>query len=71
MKFDDITEDFFCFSVPARSENSSRNNEVESGEERRDRLENLRRQIRAGTYRPSIGDIAISLVRGGFSSGKD
>lgn len=36
--------------------------------ERQDRLEKLRDQIRAGTYRPSIGEIAINLVKGSMNS---
>ncbi len=32
--------------------------------ERQDQLHKLRSQIRNGTYRPSIGEIAINLVKG-------
>ncbi|WP_291330259.1 flagellar biosynthesis anti-sigma factor FlgM [Desulfovibrio sp. UCD-KL4C] len=34
--------------------------------ERKKMLQTLKEQIRAGTYKPTIGEIAISLVRGQY-----
>lgn len=36
--------------------------EGESDEEHQEKLDQLRRQIRQGTYRPAIGDIAVKLI---------
>lgn len=38
---------------------------AEELKEKRNHLESLRRQIREGTYRPAIGEIAINLLRSG------
>lgn len=38
---------------------------IDELKEKRTHLEMLRRQIREGTYKPAIGEIAINLLRSG------
>lgn len=63
MTFDktDIDSIMLSCTLSPEKQNPAFNNE--NSAERRDELRKLRDQIRAGTYRPAIGEIAINLVR--------
>ncbi|WP_432738557.1 flagellar biosynthesis anti-sigma factor FlgM [Maridesulfovibrio sp. FT414] len=67
MNFDksDDSELWLPCSFAPEDRVASFNNEDDA--ERRHRIERLRDQIRTGTYRPSIGEIAINLVKGSMN----
>ncbi|OEU68719.1 MAG: hypothetical protein BA863_03875 [Desulfovibrio sp. S3730MH75] len=68
MSFDNIYGDNFRAACGFTSEKEDSSMHKEDMAERRQMVQSLKEQIRAGTYRPTIGEIAISLVKGRFKS---
>ncbi|WP_027720503.1 flagellar biosynthesis anti-sigma factor FlgM [Maridesulfovibrio zosterae] len=67
MSFEKTNKNSSWKSCTPSSENSILEFDDENAE-RRQKLNELREQIRTGSYRPSIGEIAINLVRGTMPS---
>jgi len=63
MTFDKTDNDSMLLSCTLSPEEQEYSFNEEDSAERQERLSKLRDQIRAGTYRPAIGEIAINLVR--------
>ena len=63
MTFDKTDIDGIMLSCTLTPEEQAASFNEEDSAERREKLSKLRDQIRAGTYRPAIGEIAINLVR--------
>ncbi|WP_320173678.1 flagellar biosynthesis anti-sigma factor FlgM [Maridesulfovibrio sp.] len=63
MTFDKTDADSHMLSCLLTLDEQAASFNEEDPAERRDKLNKLRDQIRAGTYRPAIGEIAINLVR--------
>ncbi len=64
MTFDKTDQDSLWLSCTLSSEKHESSFSEEDDGIRQTRLRKLREQIRTGTYRPSIGEIAINLVKG-------
>ncbi|HAS90384.1 MAG TPA: hypothetical protein DCS48_13965 [Desulfovibrio sp.] len=63
MTFDKTETDGLLLSCTLTPEGQASSFNEEDSPERQEKLSKLRDQIRAGTYRPAIGEIAINLVR--------
>ncbi|WP_319763197.1 flagellar biosynthesis anti-sigma factor FlgM [Maridesulfovibrio sp.] len=63
MTFDKNDKDGFRPSYKLSSDGYETSLDEENPPERQEELRKLREQIRTGTYRPAIGEIAINLVR--------
>jgi anti-sigma28 factor (negative regulator of flagellin synthesis) len=63
MSFDKHDADSMLLSCTLTPEEQDYSFIEEDAAEREQKLSKLRDQIRAGTYRPAIGEIAINLVR--------
>ncbi|NDV26171.1 flagellar biosynthesis anti-sigma factor FlgM [Desulfovibrio sp. JC010] len=63
MTFDKTDIDSIMLSCTLSSDEQATSFSEEDSAERHEKLAKLRDQIRAGTYRPAIGEIAINLVR--------
>ena len=68
MPFHDKNNEYMLTSCSLTSETKDPNMVDEELLERKKMLRTLKEQIRAGTYKPTIGEIAISLVRGLYRS---
>ena len=55
--------DRVSLSAEAKRFEAERGNRAETREERNQRLEELRRQVQSGSYKPDIRDVAMSLIR--------
>ncbi|WP_320006889.1 flagellar biosynthesis anti-sigma factor FlgM [Maridesulfovibrio sp.] len=63
MTFDKTDNDSMLLSCALSPEEQEYSANEENCAERQERLSKLRDQIRAGTYRPAIGEIAVNLIR--------
>ncbi|TIH14714.1 flagellar biosynthesis anti-sigma factor FlgM [Marinifilum sp. JC120] len=63
MTFDKTDIDSLMLSCTLTPEEQAASFNEEDSTERQEKLTKLRDQIRAGTYRPTIGEIAINLIR--------
>ncbi len=68
MPFHDKNNEPMLISCSLTSETKDPNMVDEELLERKKMLQTLKEQIRAGTYKPTIGEIAISLIRGQYGA---
>ncbi|WP_415715383.1 flagellar biosynthesis anti-sigma factor FlgM [Maridesulfovibrio sp.] len=63
MAFDKTDTDSLLLSCIFSPEKQDSSFNEENSADRHEKITKLRDQIRAGTYRPAIGEIAINLIR--------